>query len=114
MKEYLLVAKGHRDIWDKTSDADWDMVMDGFGKWIGEMKKKELWGRSGRLTPTRADLDKSSGSIQIHDGPFTETKELTGFFIFKAENMAQAKEYAKGCPSLLHDSLSLYELEGNA
>lgn len=47
------------------------------------------------------------------DGPFSETKELTGFFVFRANNMSEAKEISKGCPSLFRDSLSLYELEGH-
>jgi len=113
MKEYMLIAKGSRETWDQTSDADWDLVMQGFNTWISSMKEKNLWSRSGRLTTKRTDIQKSKGQLQVTDGPFTETKELTGFFLFKAENMKLAVEYAQGCPPLLHDSLSLHELEGD-
>lgn len=113
MKEYLLVAKGHKATWEKVSEADWDKVMQGFTTWIAGMKEKNRWIRGDALTTKRRDIVKSADSIQIIDGPFTETKELTGFFLFKAENMQQAAELALGCPSLLHDSLSLHELEGD-
>ncbi len=113
MKEYILIAKGNRETWDKVSDVDWDQVMLGFNAWISLMKEKNIWGRSGRLTTKRVDFQKTEKEIKINDGPFTETKELTGFFLFLAENMTHAKELAKGCPSLLHDSLSLHELEGD-
>jgi hypothetical protein len=106
MKEYLLVAKGSRKTWDETSEQDWQSVMDGFSTWIAGMKEKDLWIRGDRLTEKRE-------VISLKDGPFAETKEaMTGFFLFKAENMAQAKELAKGCPSLLHDHLILTEMEG--
>ncbi len=113
MKEYLLVAKGNRETWDKASEHDWTQVMDGFEKWIASMKEKNLWIRGDRLTVKRTDIQKTEKGFQVNDGPFTETKELTGFFLFRAETMTQATDYAKGCPSLLHDSLSLHELEGD-
>ena len=113
MKEYLLIAKGHRATWDKVTDQQWEQVMDGFGKWITTMKDKNLWVRGDRLTDKRSDIQKSSDGFHVFDGPFAETKQLTGFFLFKAENMKQAIEYSKGCPSLLHDSLSVHELEGD-
>ena len=112
MKEYLLIAKGRRAIWDKVSEAEWETVSEGFGSWIDKMKEKNLWIRGDRLTIKRIDIAKSGSAFQVHDGPFAETKELTGFFLFRAEDLSQATEFAKGCPSLLHDSLSLHELEG--
>ena len=77
------------------------------------LKENNLWIRGDRLTSKRADIQKSQTVFQVSDGPFIETKELTGFFLYRAENMAQATELSKGCPSLLHDSLSLYEMEGD-
>lgn len=113
MKEYLLVAKGQKSTWEKVSDTDWEKVMQGFSTWIADMKEKNRWVRGDALTTKRRDITKSSDNFQILDGPFAETKELTGFFLFKAENIQQATEYSLGCPSLLHDSLSLHELEGD-
>lgn len=113
MKEYLLVAKGSRKVWDDTSEADWNQVIKGFETWIQSMKEKNLWLRGDRLTIKRMDLEKSNSELKVSDGPFAETKELTGFFLFRAENMQEAVEYSKGCPCLFHDSLSLHELEGD-
>jgi hypothetical protein len=113
MKEYLLVAKGNRELWDQTSEQDWNQVIESFGTWIAAMEKKNLWIRGDRLSLKRSDIQKKRGDYQVTDGPFAETKELTGFFIFKSESLEQAIEYAKGCPALLHDSLSLYEMEGD-
>src|SRR5262245_1606573 len=98
MKEFLLIAKGTRATWDATSEQDWDAMMEGFDKWIGSMKERNLWIRGDRLTVKRTDIQKINTDFQIHDGPFVETKELTGFFLFRAENLDQAIEYSKGCP----------------
>jgi hypothetical protein len=115
MKEYLLLAKGQRGNWDAMSEQQWEPAMLGFETWIKGMKEQNLWIRGDRLVDKRTDIiKKKMGALEVLDGPFTETKEaMTGFFIFRAENLAQAVELAKGCPSLLQDSLQLHELEGD-
>ena len=114
MKEYLLVAKGSRQIWDAMDDHEWEPVMQGFQSWIKSMKEKGLWIRGDRLTEKKVGISKSKNGVSVTDGPYVETKEaLTGFFLFRAGNMAEAIEFAKGCPSLLHDGLDLHEMEGD-
>lgn len=115
MKEYLLLAKGNRAIWDSMSEKEWEPVMNGFDDWIAQMRKKNLWIRGDGLSTKRTDIAKQSADrFVVTDGPFAETKEaFSGFFIFKAENMNHAVELAKACPALLHDKLELYEMEGD-
>jgi len=40
------------------------------------------------------------GELQVHDGPYAETREqLGGLFIIEAPDMAAAIEWAKKCPA---------------
>lgn len=41
MKEYLLIAKGHRATWDAVTEKEWESVMDGFGKWTVRFRKRK-------------------------------------------------------------------------
>jgi hypothetical protein len=114
MKEYLLIAKGSKKKWDAMNEQEWKPVMDGFDSWIKSMKERNLWIRGDALTEKRADIAKTKVGFEVLDGPFTETKEaMTGFFLFKAKNMADAIEISKDCPALLHDNLQLLEMEGD-
>ena len=113
MKEYLMIAEGSHGPWQKmTPEQDLKLESD-FGLWVSSLKEKNLWVRGDALTELRRDLVKNGRELKILDGPFSETKEVfTGFFIFRGENMNHALELAKGCPSLLHDNLELYEMMG--
>ena len=114
MKEYLLIARGDRTKWDSMSAADWQSTMDGFDRWIKGMKETKQWVRGDRLSPNRVDVKVLDAKPKIVDGPFAETKEaMSGFFIYRAAHLAEAAELAKQCPCLLHDSLELYEMEGD-
>ena len=76
MKEYLLIAKGSRAIWDSTNEKDWESVMTVFNTRIGSLKEKNLWIRGDRLRTKRVDIAKVKNGFSTSDGPFTETKEL--------------------------------------
>lgn len=114
MKEYLLVSKSDAAAdaaWNTKSAEDWKAVGAEFSHWIKGMEEKGLWLRGDSLSSQRRRI--SVGAARVVDGPFAETKEMmSGFFLFKAENIEQATEIAKSCPTLLHDSLELIELNG--
>lgn len=40
------------------------------------------------------------GELQVHDGPYAETREqFGGFYIIEARDMAEALDWAKKCPA---------------
>ena len=43
-----------------------------------------------------------NGEMKVQDGPYAETREqLGGFYIIKAESMAEAQKWAAQCPGAL-------------
>jgi hypothetical protein len=112
MKEYLLISKGNKQMWDQMSEADFKPFNDGFSTWISKLSAKNLWVRGDSLSNQKRWLTKQSNKFV--DGPFAETKEVfTGFFIIRAENLEHATELAKGCPTLGFDKIEIFELEGD-
>ena len=50
---------------------------------------------------TATSLRAQSGTVNVIDGPFAETKEhLGGFYLFNCENLDEALRYAKKCPGV--------------
>jgi hypothetical protein len=112
MKQYLLISKGDLKMWQAMSESEFKPVMDGFATWIDGLKTQNLWIRGDSLSGESRMLAKQNG--QHVDGPFPETKEvLTGFFLIRAENLAHATELSKGCPTMSHDRLEIFELAGD-
>ena len=112
MKQYILLGIGKPEIWNKKNGAEWDKAMDHFGKWIAGMEAKNQFIRGDRLSVNRREISGSPGKVNVLDGPYVETKEaLSGFILFRAADMNEATEIAKGCPRLFHDKMELIELE---
>jgi hypothetical protein len=44
----------------------------------------------------------STGEMQVHDGPFADTKEqLGGYYLIRANDMAEAQRWAARCPGAI-------------
>ena len=107
----MIICKGDWNNWEKTSDEDWDKVMDGFGTWVGGLKEKNQYTRGDQLSVKFKSVSRSNEKVTISDGPFTETKEsLTGFFLIHADSLEHAAELSKEHPGLFHDRLEIYEI----
>ena len=52
-----------------------------------------------RPTTEAKTVSTEAGELQVHDGPYAETREqFGGLYIIEAKNMAEAVEWAKSCP----------------
>jgi hypothetical protein len=112
MKQYLLISKGDLKMWQAQTEAEFKPVLDGFATWIDGLKAQNLWVCGDSLSGESRKLSKNGEHFV--DGPFPETKEvLTGFFLIRAENLKHATELSKGCPTLSHDRLEIFELAGD-
>jgi hypothetical protein len=50
---------------------------------------------------TFVSLDQS-GAMQVHNGPFAETKEqLGGYYLIRAKNLEEAQQWAAKCPGAI-------------
>jgi hypothetical protein len=59
------------------------------------------------------NLDKD-GEMQVHNGPFAETKEqLGGYYLIRAENLAEAQQWAAKCPGAIWGHIEVREVSGS-
>ena len=59
---------------------------------------------------TTVNLDKD-GEMQVHNGPFAETKEqLGGYYLISAESLAEAQQWAAKCPGALWGHIEIREV----
>ena len=50
----------------------------------------------------------ANGAMQLHDGPFAETKEqLGGYFLIEAPDLDAALGWAKKCPGTAHGAVEV-------
>jgi hypothetical protein len=50
----------------------------------------------------------SNGAMQLHDGPFAETKEqLGGYYLVEAPDLDAALGWARKCPGAAHGSVEV-------
>jgi hypothetical protein len=53
------------------------------------------------------------GSMQVHNGPFAETKEqLGGYYLIRARSLAEAQEWAAKCPAAIWGHVEIREVGG--
>ena len=61
-------------------------------------------GPTGEATTVKAP----NGEMQVHNGPFAETKEqLGGYYMIRAANMEAAQRWAAKCPGALWGSVEI-------
>jgi hypothetical protein len=49
---------------------------------------------------TARTLRPAGGALQVHDGPYADTREqFGGFFVIDAADMDEAEQWARKCPS---------------
>ena len=56
------------------------------------------------------NLDQA-GQMQVHNGPFAETKEqLGGYYLIRAANLAEAQTWAAKCPGAIWGHIEIREV----
>ena len=64
----------------------------------GKAKVVQIVGATTRLTDE--GFVSEGGQLQVHDGPYAETREqLGGFFVIEAADMNEALDWAAKCPA---------------
>lgn len=102
MAKFVLLLRGGD--FTKYSPEEQQKIVERYMAWSEKLRKtgrhragEELKG-GGRLLSVQ--------NQRIVDGPFTETKEsVAGFYMIEAENLEEAVEIAKECPTLTHNGM---------
>ena len=97
MKEFMMIFIGADYTEQGLSPNEIQEQMGKWFSWVDKLKEKEIYLGGNALTSNAKGL---SGKTSIAtDGPFAEMSEIiTGYMIFKAENMDEAVEVAKDFP----------------
>src|SRR5215203_3775493 len=52
------------------------------------------------------------GEMQVHNGPFVETREqLGGYYVIKAKSMAEAQTWAATCPGAIWGHVEIRQIQ---
>ena len=85
-------------------------LMAEMGKLIEETTKSGILVATGGLGPNSTHVRTSGTKVSVTDGPFTETKELTGgFALVEVTSKAEAIEWAKRFRKIVGDGESVIQ-----
>jgi hypothetical protein len=113
MSQFILFIRGGSDLSVNLSPEQIQDAIRRYSAWAQKLRAEgklvsaeKLMDNEGRL------LSMKNGQVVV-DGPFAETKEtIGGYFIFKAENLEEAIEITKECPTLSEGGMvELREIE---
>lgn len=81
---------------------DFGQIKQAYGAYIGALKEAGVFVDTDWLRPvdTATTLSLKSGTRQVQDGPFAETKEtLGGYFVIDVPDLDAALAWAEKCPA---------------
>jgi hypothetical protein len=85
-------------------------MLDEVGKFTEETKRAGILLATGGLSAASTRVRNSSGKLAVTDGPFTETKELTGgFALIEVKSKEEAIEWAKRFRKIVGDGESVIQ-----
>ncbi len=101
MDEFMLIFR-HQDGNKVASPEQIQIWMKQTKDWIGAITAKNKFGGGNGLLFDGARVVKTQNAKPVvTNGPFGEIKEtIGGYIVVKAESIAEAVEFAKGCPVL--------------
>jgi hypothetical protein len=80
------------------------------GKFTDETKRAGVLLATGGLGLGSTRVRSAGGKLSVTDGPFTETKELTGgFALIEAQSKDEAIEWARRCRKIVGDGESVIQ-----
>jgi hypothetical protein len=85
----------------KLGPEETQKVFEKYAAWAKSLSDKGVFLGSERLTPAGRILRKSDKQLRIHDGPFTESKEVFGgYWAIDVASFEEAVECCRNSPHL--------------
>lgn len=101
MKQFMYLLRGGKPM-DNFSPADMEAHMGEWKAWMGGLAEQGKL--AGGLPLSKEGKQVTGSGTVIHDGPYSEGKEVVGgYIIVNAETMEEAIEISKGCPIHQHN-----------
>lgn len=113
MSNFALLLNHAPDRYDNVSDDEMMDIIKDYVAWVEKLTEDGVYQGGEKLTlDAGKTLRKKSDTIEIHDSPFAELKEvLGGFMLIKARDYDHAVEIAKTCPHMIHnESLQIRQI----
>jgi hypothetical protein len=108
--QYMLLIYSEEGALAAMTQARIQAVMGAFQAFTGALVAAGAMVSGDRLQPTASatTVRASGGEVQIHDGPFGETKEqLGGYYVIEAPDLDAALAWAKQCPAIQYGSVEV-------
>jgi hypothetical protein len=101
MSQYLILIYGEEAAYEALDADAGERIMAGHREFGAKNADAIVGGHELQATGTATSLRvDDSGTVQVTDGPFAETKEaLGGFYLIEAEDLAGATEIARQVPA---------------
>jgi hypothetical protein len=104
---FLLYETGHNA---QPSAPPSQQMLEEVGKFTEETRRAGILLATGGLGPGATRVRNSAGKVAVTDGPFTETKELTGgFALIEVKSKDEAIEWAKRFRKIVGDGESVVQ-----
>ena len=113
MSQFMLFIRGGSDTSEHLSAEQIQEAIERYRAWAQKLRAKGKLESAEKLKDNEGwMLSMKNGQVLV-DGPFAETKEtIGGYFIINAENLDEAIEVTKECPSLSEGGMvELREIE---
>ncbi len=114
MHTYMLLLYADERAGQAIPPADMARWMDKMHAYAAALEKAGALAGHGALgaTTDATTVNLSpAGEMQVHNGPFAETKEqLGGYYMIRAQNMAEAQKWAAQCPGAIWGHIEIRQV----
>ncbi len=100
--KYFLMLYADEKVGSDIPEADMEKFMGTLNAWTDSLKKAGAFVATNSLAPTwdSRTVHVENGAMQVHDGPYAETREqFGGYFVIEAADMDAAVQWAAKCPA---------------
>lgn len=99
MKEFLMLIRENFETYSQMTPAQMQEDIARHVQWVEKLVAQGHFKTGNPLQPAGKKISGKEGLVT--DGAYIETKEgIAGYYFLLAENLEQAAEIARGCPSL--------------
>ena len=113
MSQFILFIRGGSDLSMNLSPEQIQEAIKRYSAWAQKLRAEGKLVSAEKLKDNEGMLLSTKNGQVVVDGPFAETKEtIGGYFIFSADNLEEAIEITRECPTLSKgDMVELREIE---
>ncbi len=101
---YMIVIYGKESDWASIPPERAGEIMGAYRAYTEKLKASGVYIAGDELQPSaNAKSVRGEGGSKVVDGPYVDTKEqLGGYYLIECANDAEALNWAKQCPTMMH------------